>query len=387
MMQSTDLIKHGTCKNFTLPAHHSKPQEKIETPSKQETVIPKKNYLLNEVDSIRNVRRRNLSHWPHTTPSSESMANAGWFSCNTNDRAICIYCNTICHQWISTDDPAEVHARLAPQCPFVLSMPSIKSSSSKPVINGNSSNEKLQPAHRKMSLMTRRQETFSNPAWTTTSPSVDDLSRAGFFFAGIGNTVTCFYCNGSLHKWGANDNPMIEHARWFPHCIYARDLCGNQLYAKIQMSKQRLTKEKKIEKDELIRLVSARLDLPIVERLRLQYQLSVIKRCIEDQLKIKNDDFVSDLDLSMACQILQKQIDVIKGCAENVIIPSNNQQTQNSPLSTKQTLGECLICLTEERQVACLPCGHLCACVPCGYALSSCPMCREEIHSFLRINS
>ena len=42
--------------------------------------------------------------------------------------------------------------------------------------------------------------------------------------------VTCFCCNGSLHKWGANDNPMIEHARWFPNCIYAKHLCGNELY-------------------------------------------------------------------------------------------------------------------------------------------------------------
>ena len=385
MSQSSDLIKQST-----LPAHHFKPQEKVRTPVKRETVTSKKTGLLNELDSIRAVRRRNLSHWSHVTPTSESMANAGWFSCNTNDRTICIYCNTICHQWTATDDPAEVHARLAPQCPFVLSMSPIQStsSSSSPIINETSSNEKLQPAHKKMSLTCRRQETFSSPAWTNTSPTTDDLVRAGFFFAGIGNTVTCFYCNGSLHKWGPHDNPMIEHARWFPHCIYARDLCGNELYRKIQISKRRLTNEqKKIDKDELVRLVSARLDLPVVERLRTQYPLAVIKRCIEDQFKLKYDDFVSDLDWSMACQILQKQVDVIKGCQENVITPSANQQTKSSIQSTKQTLGECLICLTEERQIACMPCGHLCACVPCGYALSACPVCREDIHSFLRINS
>ncbi|CAF4418140.1 unnamed protein product, partial [Rotaria magnacalcarata] len=49
-------------------------------------------------------------------------------------------------------------------------------------------------------------------------PPVDDLVRTGFFYTGTRDIVTCFYCNGSLQNWGPNDNPMIEHARWFPHC-------------------------------------------------------------------------------------------------------------------------------------------------------------------------
>lgn len=367
-----------------LPSYHMKLQEKPCISLKPQGTASKKNFVLNELDSIKVVRRRNLSHWPHNIPNSQSMANAGWFSCNTGDRTICIYCNTICHQWMINDDPAEVHARLAPQCPFVLSMSPVQSAPV--VVKETSLREKLQPAHQKMALIPRRQETFSSPAWTTTSPSADDLVRAGFFFSGVANTVTCFYCNGSLHKWGPNDNPMIEHARWFPHCAYARDLCGHQLYSKIQMSKRRLATQQKIDKDELLRSVSARLDLPVVGRLRSQYQLAVIKRCLEDQLKMKNDDFVSDLDWSMACQILQKQIDIIKGCPENVIIPSDNQQKDSSTESPKQSFGECLICLTEEKQVACMPCGHLCACVPCGYSLTTCPMCRENIHSFMRVS-
>ena len=69
-------------------------------------------------------------------------------------------------------------------------------------------------------------------------PSVDDLVRAGFFYTGTKTIVTCFYCNGSLQNWGPNDNPMIEHARWFPHCAYAKQLCGDELYRKIQESKR-----------------------------------------------------------------------------------------------------------------------------------------------------
>jgi hypothetical protein len=45
----------------------------------------------------------------------------------------------------------------------------------------------------------------------------------------------------------------------------------------------------------------------------------------------------------------------------------------------------CVLCLSEERRLACLPCGHLAICVPCGHSLRSCPMCRREISAFVRI--
>ena len=31
---------------------------------------------------------------------------------------------------------------------------------------------------------------------------------------------------------------MIEHARGFPNCAYARQLCGDELYRKVQESKR-----------------------------------------------------------------------------------------------------------------------------------------------------
>jgi hypothetical protein len=387
IMPSADLIKRSFYQNCCSHVSNLKHQDKIILPriniSKQE-VVQKQKYSLNESDSIRQVRIRSLSHWQHFTPSSEQMASTGWFSCNVNDRVICIYCNTICHEWTSDDDPAEVHARLAPQCPFVHSMSPIECS---PKIINDTFNTNFELSHPKMAELSRRQATFSNAAWPENSPNVDDLVRAGFFFTGVLNTVTCFCCNGSLHKWGSKDNPMIEHARWFPDCIYAKHLCGDELYGKIQVSKKRILTENKIQNDELSRLVAARLDLPIVERLRSQYKLAIIKRCIEDQLRIKNDDFTSDSDLTMACHILQKQIDIIKGCENKIIIPSKTQQLETSMELAKPSLGECFICLTEDKQLACMPCGHLCACVPCGYALSSCPVCRQKIQCFIRINS
>ncbi|CAF3123759.1 unnamed protein product [Rotaria socialis] len=58
------------------------------------------------------------------------------------------------------------------------------------------------------------------------------------------------------------------------------------------------------------------------------------------------------------------------------IIEDRNQSTPSNP---------CLICLTEEKQLACIPCGHMTACVACGHSLRSCPICRREIEAFFRI--
>ena len=387
VMQTVDYTQQSDLKSSYSQVDATKESKPTHVPSiptcKHVQISTKKTCLLNEADSIRKARLHSLSHWFHQTPSIESMANAGWFACNVSDRVLCIYCNTICHEWSINDDPAQVHARLSPQCPFVLSMPSIEHS---PKIVNDLISAKFEPSHPMMAEIARREATFTNNTWTETSPRVEDLVRAGFFCPGLANTVTCFYCNGSLHKWGANDNPMIEHARWFPHCLYARHLCGSQLYDRIQMSKKRLTPQNTISADDLSRSVAARLDLPVVQRLRAKYNMAIIKRCFEDQLRIKNDDFISDTDLTMACLILQKQIDIIKGCKDKLIIPSKIQSSETDNETFQQSLGECLICLTEEKQLACMPCGHLCACVPCGYALRSCPVCREKIQSFVRIN-
>jgi hypothetical protein len=162
---------------------------------------------------------------------------------------------------------------------------------------------------------------------------------------------------------------------------------------------------------------------------------------------ILDEDFVSDCDLLMACTILQKQIEHIDGKKENITIPSvamkrireeahareqaasrslatnlsegndvemttssesstnemsttesvsPGEETKNSkPSSTKNAprssqdsssrANPCVLCLEEEKRLACIPCGHLATCVPCGHSLRTCPICRRNIDAFIRI--
>src|SRR5579871_886665 len=80
----------------------------------------------------------------------------------------------------------------------------------------------------------------------------------------------------------------------------------------------------------------------------------------------------TDVDTSTSSQSLAN---------ETTSLGVNNQNQAND--STPSNL--CTLCLEEEKQLACIPCGHLTTCVPCGHRLRSCPICRREIEAFVRI--
>ncbi|CAF1321524.1 unnamed protein product [Didymodactylos carnosus] len=426
-----------------------------------------------ELLTVSEIRKRTYSHWQLKSPSQPQMVNSGFFNCNVGDRVICIYCNIICQQWLIADDPVEIHRILSPNCCFVKSNIVATTTTTRAILNETS----YVPANMEIVLaqacnpqfveIPKRHASYASWPHHLPLPLVDDLIRAGFFYSGLKTIVTCFYCNGSLQNWGEKDNPMIEHARWFPHCSYVKQLCGDDLYKKIQQSKRaakqtcsNITQEQTQTKssvssttsnsvvctnapanqlqipDEstLSRLVAARLDSPVSQRLLTKFKLSIIKRCYEDQLRLKQDDFLSDSDLYMACLILQKQIEIIDGRKDNIIIPSkrllelteknkretimaqlnatvnvNGSDTEEEeevsemvtstpsiePIDIKkeekprqkqtETINVCVLCLTDEKCLACMPCGHLATCVPCGHSLHNCPLCRREIKAFIRV--
>jgi hypothetical protein len=220
------------------------PSKRLKTDA---TVANSQINILVEVESLKQVRKRGFSHWPHrSSPSASQMIEAGFFTCNVGDRVICIYCNIICQQWTpNSDDPCEIHKTLSPKCPYVIGILTAPQTTSTLQVQRNSSSSDPQQAIAKLNktainkrYVEAKKRLASFATWPDdNSPSIDDLVKAGFFYTGTKTMVTCFYCNGSLQNWDANDNPMIEHARWFPHCAYARQLCGVQLHRKIQESK------------------------------------------------------------------------------------------------------------------------------------------------------
>lgn len=70
-----------------------------------------------------------------------------------------------------------------------------------------------------------REQSFENwPQQIAQKPK--DLILNGFFYTGIGDKVTCFYCNVSLQQWEKTDSIEIEHLKWEPNCLYAKIVSG-----------------------------------------------------------------------------------------------------------------------------------------------------------------
>lgn len=51
--------------------------------------------------------------------------------------------------------------------------------------------------------------------------------------------MRCFFCGGGLFNWEADDDPWIEHARWFPKCVYLRQSKGDEFIYKVHQEVQR----------------------------------------------------------------------------------------------------------------------------------------------------
>jgi hypothetical protein len=247
-MSPTEKVAMNTDINIISTTSTSNDEEQsLKRLKTDQTTVNNQPITLVEVDTLKQIRKRTFSHWPHrSSPSPSQMIESGFFNCNVGDRVICIYCNIVCQQWIpNSDDPWELHKTLSPKCPYVIAMLIRSQTSTIMVINEHSNNDPFRcnaivytaACNTAYIEIPKRYASFAT--WPNENlPSVDDLVKAGFFFTGTKTIVTCFYCNGSLQNWGANDNPTIEHARWFPHCAYAKQLCGSELYRKIQESKR-----------------------------------------------------------------------------------------------------------------------------------------------------
>uniref|UniRef100_A0A4W5KT18 Baculoviral IAP repeat containing 2 n=1 Tax=Hucho hucho TaxID=62062 RepID=A0A4W5KT18_9TELE len=58
--------------------------------------------------------------------------------------------------------------------------------------------------------------------------------------AGRNDDVKCFCCDGGLRCWESGDDPWVEHAKWFPRCVYLLQEKGQEFVHQIQARFPRL---------------------------------------------------------------------------------------------------------------------------------------------------
>lgn len=63
----------------------------------------------------------------------------------------------------------------------------------------------------RLQSISRENSAFLKPEW---------FARAGFFYTGTADSVSCFCCGLGLGHWEATDDPFVEHAKFYPCCAW-----------------------------------------------------------------------------------------------------------------------------------------------------------------------
>ncbi|RUS81806.1 hypothetical protein EGW08_010443 [Elysia chlorotica] len=336
--------------------------------------------------------------------SATEFAQAGFIYIGPPDRVQCVMCQGILKNWNDNDLPIEEHRKHFPDCAF------IKEYFSRP------SATRTGPRHPNFKTETARRASFNK--WDMTrNPTPTELAQAGFFYAGHGDSVKCFHCDGGLRNWEPNDDPWREHARWFPKCGFVKTLkgaafitevlnsCTEYQSASVDETEPKNVAQAAAQRPVDPREVTARMDSAIVRAvLKMDVPRRLVKQAIKKRLSEKGEDFTSaevlleavfSLDFEAAGEgegdeagELQDQMLAPEGrgisrgsSAESSSTDSMRLMEENRQLKEQR---QCKICMDEEVCVAFLPCGHLVCCATCAPALNACPICRAKIRGTVR---
>jgi hypothetical protein len=167
--------------------------------------------------------KKNAVSWPHSKPTVESMAAAGFYfdpALDVNDKTSCFMCFVSLDGWESGDDPLEEHAAVLPECSWVR----VRSEAWKQVPEKEMVNSTYNP--HSLDSFNARLDTFihwphdKKKGWNPTS---FNMAKAGFYFNPDNpddDTASCTYCGLSLDGWEPKDEPIEEHRRRYPACMF-----------------------------------------------------------------------------------------------------------------------------------------------------------------------
>lgn len=93
-------------------------------------------------------------------------------------------------------------------------------------LNSNDDLFTFTPIHPTKLYYIAREQTFQH--WPhQMEQKAEALIQNGFFYTGVGDRVTCFYCDITLKQWRKNDCIETEHLNWEPNCLFAKIVSKN----------------------------------------------------------------------------------------------------------------------------------------------------------------
>jgi hypothetical protein len=180
-------------------------------------------------------------------------SKAGFYYAANTDVVICYVCGLRRSTWASYDKPIEIHKQINPTCDFLVKNSTVNISNTPWSVFFDVSinisdiipipreldyeHNVVLPKNPEYADIENRKKSFSVDGKPMEfKVPIEDLIKAGLFYAGFGDCVRCFYCGIGLRHWADEDDPMIEHARWSKDCIFLKRFMGDEFISLVQLA-------------------------------------------------------------------------------------------------------------------------------------------------------
>ncbi|XP_060065235.1 baculoviral IAP repeat-containing protein 2-like [Ylistrum balloti] len=260
----------------------------------------------------------------------------------------------------------------------------------------------VRPRYPQFAILSVRLASYKN--WSThLRQKPEALAKAGLFYEGTSDYVRCFHCAGGLREWEPEDDPFIEHARWFPFCDFMRLIKGDEFIIGVQSGAIKADHQEATLSESLLRsekpgthIQNVFDDPAVLSVMEMGYNKETISKAVQLFTARNGKTLSAEALLPIVWEIVGD--DGIDSEEEddnklNVKVPDelhNTVHRNGEDISTCETDIEmlkeenkalrerkiCKVCLDEEANIVFLPCGHLVTCPMCASALRKCPICR-----------
>ena len=210
-------------------------------------------------------------------------------------------------------------------------------------------------ANPSMATFSARLATFDASWPNHTRAEAEDFSCAGLYFTHKRDCVRCFYCGGGLQNWRLNDDPYLEHAKWYPSCTFIVNKKGLKYVQKARNPQQSMV---------------------------INGQNLVFNGCTFGGTTVRS--VIHHTKVSQAT--MQKPScsttfrfhhPVLNSCSLSKGIIQ--QPEAAAVIKQLEQLKICKVCDKNNSDVLFLPCAHLCCCTDCSKSLKQCPVCKREV--------
>ncbi|WAR08334.1 BIR7A-like protein [Mya arenaria] len=351
-----------------------------------------------------------LPLWPRNRPTPQQLAGAGFFFTRTDDLVRCYYCGIGLKDFSDYDDPLVERIKNASQCPFLLEY-----LGEAELARRKRQLEQEGPENIRQRQLAELRTPLDYGTWTCRNPAYNtyearmtsfknwpehfyqrphQLAEAGLYYTGIDDHVRCFACDGGLRRWDPEDDPWIEHCRWFPTCHFAREQKGDEFIALVQASTD-------AEETSEAYVGNRRSELTnIKSRTETQAKFS---REVEEHRSACTDELgFTDKQFNDAVQQLFGRGNV-RPSIEDIVACVGEEEAKNGNISISQghtsvqtpedmleenvklkLMLKCSKCRTNQVDALFLPCAHHRMCVQCAKDVQLCPICDRPVLEILR---